>query len=67
MKRTKLVINANEISLILGVSIRQAQRYRQQILKELGKKRHQAVTHEEFSEHAGIDIELVLAACFGKN
>lgn len=66
MKNKKLVINANEISTMLGVGIRQAQRYRQRILDERGKKRHQVVTYEEFAEYAGLDIELVLQACFGR-
>lgn len=63
MNNTKLVINANEISIILGVSIRQGQRHRRQILRELGKKSHQAVTYEEFSEYSGIPLEVVLKAC----
>jgi|GEM_PF-644778 len=65
MKSTKVVINAHEISIILGLSIRQAQRYRRQILVELGKKHHQAVTYEEFSVYSGIPLEVVLKACFG--
>lgn len=64
MKNTKLVINPHEISIILGVSIRQAQRRRQLILKELGKENHQSVTYEEFAEYSGIPLEEVLAACF---
>ncbi|WP_257667262.1 hypothetical protein [Parapedobacter tibetensis] len=66
MKRTKLVINANEISIILGISIRQAQRYRQQVLKELRKKSHQVVTYEEFSEYSGINLANILEVCLGK-
>ncbi|GGC43189.1 hypothetical protein GCM10011386_39340 [Parapedobacter defluvii] len=66
MKNTKVVINAHEISIILGVSIRQAQRHRRLILKELGKKSNQAVTYEEFSEYSGIPLEIVLKACFGR-
>lgn len=66
MKNTKLVINAAEISIILGISIRQAQRHRRLILKELGKKNHQVVTYEEFAEYSGIPLEVVLKACRGR-
>lgn len=66
MKNTKLVINASEISIILGISIRQAQRHRRQILTELGKKSHQVVTYEEFAEYSGIPLKVVLKACLGR-
>lgn len=66
MKNTKVVINAHEISRVLGVGIRQAQRYRRSILKELGKESHQVVTYEEFAEYSGIPLEVVLRVCLGR-
>ena len=59
MKLNRIVIYAQDIQRITGRSRRYAQRKLQEIREDIGKKKHQLVTYEEFCKHTGMDEENV--------
>jgi len=57
MKKKRIVIYAQDVSLLTGKSIRQAQRLLKDIHFILGKQLHQPVTIKEFADYMGMDTE----------
>jgi hypothetical protein len=55
----RLVIHTNDITKILGINIRTAQRLLQSIRDELGRKKKDYVSIKEFAEHVHLGEEEV--------
>lgn len=55
----RLVIHTNDITKILGINIRTAQRLLQSIREELGRKKKDYVSIKEFAEHVHLGEEEV--------
>ena len=57
MKRNRIVIYPQDVRLITGRGVRQAQRILRNIRKRVGKHRNQYVTIEEFSGYSGLSVD----------
>jgi hypothetical protein len=55
----RLVIHTNDITKILGVNIRTAQRLLQTIREDLGRKKNDYVSIKEFARHVHLTVEEV--------
>ncbi|MCY4779066.1 hypothetical protein ORI89_05355 [Sphingobacterium sp. UT-1RO-CII-1] len=62
-KNQRTCIYPKDISILLGKSYKQAVRISGTIRDAYGKKSHQYLTLEEFSEYTGIDIAAVKKVC----
>jgi hypothetical protein len=56
----RLVIHTNDITKILGINIRTAQRLLQTIRDELGRKKKDYVSIKEFADHVHLAEEKVM-------
>lgn len=57
VKNKRIVIYAQDVSLLTGKSIRQAQRLLKDIHFILGKAVHQPVSIKEFADYMGMGVE----------
>jgi hypothetical protein len=55
----RLVIHTNDITKILGINIRTAQRLLQTIREELGRKKKEYISIREFAEYVHLEEEEV--------
>jgi hypothetical protein len=57
---SRLVIQTNDITKVLGINIRTAQRLLQTIREELGRKKKDYVSIKEFADHVHLAEEKVI-------
>ena len=65
VEQKRVCIYPKDVQRITGKSYRYARLLLIEIKKELNKEEHQFLTIEEFCQHKGLKLELVLPLIFG--